>query len=185
MSGRRTKTALRTTTEPASIAPARQQTPAVPDVWDVFARQLQQCVDDLDTDDILILERKGVNQYVQVLHWGFAICAEAASNAYILPPSALLDERQYARAKLLGWTPPTVTPETAQELEGLEEPYEGSPNFHRLFELGEAGLVELLINTFRQVYGVHSPSRLQYKSFTADGRQQIRWTGLSIKRVML
>jgi hypothetical protein len=139
-------------------------------------------VDDLETDDILILSRKTANQYVQLHHWGFAITAEAASNAYILPPTALLDERQYARAKALGWNPPTVTPEIVEELESLHESYEGSPNFHRSFALGESGIVDLVIKTLRQVYKVECPSELQYKSFMSDGSTQIRWTGLSIKR---
>ena len=171
------------TTRTHAAAPTSGSVPAAaPDLWVVFARQLQACVDDLSTDDILILARKRANQYVQVHHWGFAMSAEASSNAYIMPPTALLDERQYARAKALGWTVPTITPEMVQELESVGESYEGSPNFHRTFDLGEAGVVELLIKTLREVFKVRCPSELRYKSFTADGSEQIRWTGLGIKR---
>lgn len=185
MPARRTKsTPCTTTVRRSAIAPDRKS-PTLPEVWERFTLQLQQCVNDLDTDDILILARKRANQYVQLHHWGFAITAEAASNAYIIPPTALLDERQYARAKALGWAPPTITPEMVQELESVDETYEGSPNFHRTFDLGEAGIVELLIQTLRHVYKVRCPSELHYKSFTSDGSQQIRWTALGIKRELL
>lgn len=179
------RSAPRTKTVRRPAAAPDRRSPELPDLWERFSAQLQQCVNDLDTDDILILARKRANQYVQLHHWGFAITAEAASNAYIIPPTALLDERQYARAKALGWNPPTISAELVQELESLDESYEGSPNFHRTFDLGEAGIVELLIQTLRQVYKVRCPSELHYKSFTADGSQQIRWTALGIKRELL
>lgn len=185
MPARRTKPTPRTKTVRRSTPAPDRRSPTLPEVWARFATQLQECVRDLDTDDILILARKRANQYVQLHHWGFAITAEAASNAYIIPPTALLDERQYARAKVLGWNPPTISAEMVQELESLDESYDGSPNFHRTFDLGEAGIVELLIQTLRQVYKVRCPSELHYKSFTADGSQQIRWTALGIKRELL
>lgn len=163
----------------------RPRTPTASELWDTFSRQLQQCVDDLGTDDILILSLKHAIQYVQMHHWGFAITLEAASNAYIDPPTALLDEKQYARAAALGWSPPTLTAEIVHELERLGESYEGSPNFFRAFALDEPGIVDLVVKTFRQVYEVDCPSSLQYKSFTADGASQIRWTGLSIKRELV
>lgn len=185
MPARHTKSTPRTRTVHRIDPTPDRRSPELPDLWQRFAGQLQQCVDHLDTDDILILARKRANQYVQLHHWGFAISAEAASNAYIIPPTALLDERQYARAKALGWNPPTITAELVQELESVDESYDGSPNFHRTFDLGEAGIVELLIQTLRQVYKVRCPSELHYKSFTSDGSQQIRWTALGIKRELL
>jgi hypothetical protein len=182
----RTKSSPRAARARRSINPLKADaTVAAPTVWDRFAGQLQQCVNDMGTDDILILSRKRANQYVQLRHWGFGIVAEASSNAYILPPTALLDERQYARAKALGWSPPTVTPEIIEELERVGEGYEGSPNFHRMFELGEAGIVDLLVKTLRQVFKVECPSELLYKSFTSDGSSQIRWPNLTIKRELL
>ncbi len=182
----RAKSSPRAARTRRSVSPIKTDAPVTaPTPWDCFAAQLQQCVDNMGTDDILILSRKRANQYVQLHHWGFGIVAEASSNAYIMPPTALLDERQYARAKALGWCVPTVTPEVVQELEQLGESYEGSSNFYRTFEIGEAGLVELVINTFRQVFKVECPSELLYKSFTSDGSSQIRWPNLTIKRELL
>jgi hypothetical protein len=186
MPARRTKPAPHTATaRRAAPTAARQPAPAVAGVWERFAEQLQQCVSHLETDDILILARKRANVYVQLHHCGFGLALEATSNAYIAPPTALLTEREYARAIALGWHPPTVTPEVAQELRRVDESYDGSPNFYRDFELGEPGLVDLIIATLRHVYRVGCPTALEYKSFTADGASQIRWTGLSIKRALV
>jgi hypothetical protein len=182
MSVRPTKGSIRRHPERSSDHATSSMNDKVHEAWRAFRRQLRECIAELEVDDILILARKTANQYVQVHHWGYSISAEAASNAYIAPPTALLDERQYARILRMGWDAPTVSPEQVEEAERNDEGYEGSPNFHRVFDTDDEAIADILINTLRRGFGVSAPAELLYRSFTANGQQQIRWTALKIRQ---
>ncbi|MDP1890434.1 MAG: hypothetical protein Q8K55_06030 [Gemmatimonadaceae bacterium] len=58
MPARRTKSTPRTKSVRRYAPAPAQRSPTLPEVWERFTTQLQQRVNDLDTDDRLIVARK-------------------------------------------------------------------------------------------------------------------------------
>jgi hypothetical protein len=161
-----------------SVAPrASRQLNAV---WARFAIDLAACLGHLDDGEFLIVEYAPANYFVQFAHQGgFGMRAEAACNAYV-DPSALLTTEDYAMMRELGWWPAT---ETAEQEDSDERDEVGSPNFHLQFlaPVNWRAVANLTVLTFRDVYRIGHPARLQYASFSEDGTQ-VRFPTLRIRR---
>lgn len=147
--------------------------------WIRFEAKLHQCVRALEEDDVLIIARTTANQFVQLRQVDSEICVvEAASNAYIVPPTALLDQRQYDRACALGWRRPDASAEQVESGEAT-----GSPNFHFVFHSRTPRIARMLVDTLRSVYGVRTLRELEYHSFKGATGAEVRWPTLGIARI--
>jgi hypothetical protein len=149
--------------------------------WLQFAGDLALCLADLDEDDYLIIERKRADHYVQFAGQGaFGMRAEAMCNAYVHDPDAALTEEDYQHMRGLGWKGATETP--GENVSAQSDP-DGSPNFFidAGLPVDFAALAGVAVATFREIYHVRHPKRLQYSAFSSD-KTQIRFPTLRIKR---
>lgn len=166
----------------STASPDRPSTPTVGKPWDRFENALGECLEALEEGEILIIARRGVNQFVQLYHGGEQCFLEAASNAFIDPPPFVLDRAQYRRALDIGWMAPTIS---AEELETLDATEGASPNFHVAFPAGATYTPWFLVTTLRSVYKIKKPSELTYRSLVAKDNTQIKWPTLGIERYEL
>lgn len=115
--------------------------------------------------DFLIVAHWQINYYVQFAHGGaHGLRAEAVSNTYIEPPSAVLTTTQYDTLRALGWRQATQHP-PEDPLAAHDPP--GSPNFFRSVTAAAplAALAAVVTTTLRDVYGIRSPQALRYQAF--------------------
>ena len=167
----------RSSAEPLRPAPSNRR-------WAQFELSLAQLFGAFEDGDILILARHDANIFVQFMRDGRHTFGEAAGNQYIDPPIFLLDQRAFAAAKRLGWHAPSDSVHDREDLDDEtcdDAPYEGSPNFHRMWTRPSAKrLAALAVCTFQQVYGVTTLDTLCYSSFMREGGEQVRWPTLGI-----
>jgi hypothetical protein len=143
--------------------PAFDLDAAIDSAWTSFTERLTAILTGLGPHDSFILglptaidpaDLIGVAPYVQILGLGKEyIRGEVSGNAYLDARLALSEPRQQALAAM-GWTPPAADP-------GGEFP-EGSANF--IADIPRTAcprLVEMILGTVRDVFGVPHPSFLE------------------------
>jgi hypothetical protein len=149
--------------------------------WQRFGADLAACLGALERDEFLIVSHRQVNHYIQFAAQGpEGMRAEASSNTYIEPPEACLSVEDYQHMEELGWNRANNLP---PELNSPDDVPGGSPNFYIDLDhpVDMSTLAELTITTFRQVYRVQSPLRLQYRAFHELG-DEIRFPTLRLRR---
>lgn len=124
--------------------------------WAGLRRELELVLGVFDEDQILILQRRGTNRYVQAFVNGpGSLHVEASSNTFLAPESAL-SARESARLLELGWKAPSRR---------------GAPNYS--VDLRGPRATEqaagLMVRTLAEVLGAGSPSDLEYDAFQARG----------------
>jgi hypothetical protein len=158
-----------------------KEPPSADQEWQRLTVDLALCLGDLLEDEYLIISSKRLNYYVQFADQGkFGMRVEATSNTYLDPGAGELSTDAYAAMEQLGWKFPTGVPSPSPDTDG-------SPNF--FMDLSRpvdfASVAELAVKTFRRIYFIDHPGRLQYKSFLGTGGRpdtQIRFPTLRIKR---
>ncbi|MGA2986847.1 MAG: hypothetical protein ABSG32_23855 [Terriglobia bacterium] len=147
--------------------------PSADQEWPRFSGDLALCLSDLREDEYLVIGCKRVNYYVQFAGQGqFGLRMEAAGNNFIKPEKAKLSEEENVAMVQLGWHLPT---------DERSDP-DGSPNFflNLANPVPFERVAELVVRTFRQIYGISHPRRLVYRAFNrAD--TPIRFSSLRIK----
>jgi hypothetical protein len=153
--------------------------------WPTLTHRLADVLTDINDGDFLIISRRDINHYVQVAGAGPAGWhAEAASNTYIEPPSAVLTVEQYEQLEAMGWQRANaLPPELVVANADANAPHTGSPNFHARWapNTSTLAMARVLTNTLRDVYRVPSPSDLVYKAFVGWG-PEIRFPTLGLPR---
>lgn len=162
---------------PLSRAP---QQPDTLTAWKHLARELKVALGALEEDEVLILQIKGTNRFVQFAQQGsYGMRAESTSN-YYLPEGEQLDEAADAALKELGWRAPTNLPDDV----GGHRP-DGSANY--FLDLKRPAplqaLAELAVDTLRQVFGAEHPLDLQYQAF-GPANVSIRLPNLGLRRAL-
>lgn len=157
---------------PAAKAPAkgtkrRVGAPTRSRAWQTFTTSLASTLGALLEDSYLILTKKDGPGFVQfAAHGAFGMRAEMVSNAY-LPNDHQLSEAALKRARALGWTDPTGSPEASTP----EADPDGSPNHFCDWEapVPYIAVARLAVDTLVDVLGVHHPSMLRYSASTREG----------------
>lgn len=150
--------------------------------WSEFRRNLGTCIAALEEDEILIISHKFSPHYVQFACMGWhGTRAEAASNAFIEAPEALLTAHQYRRMDRIGWQRATFLPGTPL----TEADVSGSPNFFvdASYRSDMKVLATMAVRAMREVYGVPHPGMLSYTAFHRDGTS-VRFPTLRLLRQM-
>ncbi len=150
--------------------------------WSEFRRNLATCIAALEEDEILIISHKFSPHYVQFAGLGWhGTRAEAASNAFIDAPEALLSEQQYQRMDRIGWHRATFLPDTPL----TEAVVPGSPNFFAdaPYQSDMKSLATMAVRALREVYGVPHPGMLSYVAFHRNGTS-LRFPTLRLLREM-
>lgn len=148
--------------------------------WSEFGRNLAICSAALEEDEILIISHKFSPHYVQFAGLGwYGTRAEAASNAFIDAPEALLTEQQYQRMDRIGWQRATFRPDAP--LTGAM--VSGSPNFFAdaPYQSDMKVLATMAVRALREVYGAPHPGMLSYVAFHRDGTS-VRFPTLRLLR---
>ena len=151
------------------------------EAWQQLETELALCLAHLENNEFLIVGSKHANTYVQFSQQGaFGMRMEAACNAYIEPPTALLTVEDYARMRELEWN--EATESVAQE-QSDERQLAGSPNFFIEVPLpiNYPELARRAVQTLREVYRIGHPAQLEYSAFSDEG-MQIRFPSLRINR---
>jgi hypothetical protein len=147
--------------------------PSADQEWGRFTGDLALCLSDLREDEYLVIGCKRVNYYVQFAGQGqFGIRMEAAGNNFIKPEKAKLSAKKNVAMVQLGWHLPT---------DENSDP-DGSPNFflNLANPLPFERVAELVVRTFRQIYGISHPRRLVYRAFNRTDTP-IRFSSLRLK----
>lgn len=135
--------------------------------WTPFIAALAVVLERLEEDQYLIITAKRSHRFVQFAGLGsFGLRIEAISNHY-LDKAEMLNRRQVAALKSIGWNGPTGNSKSATP---KKDP-DGSPNFFIDFELPVQFdvVAQLAVRTLAEVFELPNPIALEYKAFNADG----------------
>jgi hypothetical protein len=124
--------------------------------WSTLTSELELVLGTFDHDQILILQRRGTDRYVQLyVNKPGSLHVEVSSYTFLAREDGLTEQRE-ASLRALGWTPP---------LQGGAPNYSVDLNGPR----ATAQAAALTVRTLAEVLGTGSPSDLEYDAFQHTG----------------